>query len=141
MSDLKMKNTPSEIWLIVGNGHDLTDAGFDFNAIYAETVCWCSDPQGEYDVRYVRADIHESQLAELRDEIARLKAEREWLPIETAPKDGTLVLGYFPGACVLKVYCKSSGIWHQWHEDYEVSVYPPPTHWQPLPPPPTEEKQ
>lgn len=67
----------------------------------------------------------------------------EWQPIETAPKDGTSIL-----VCV--TYNLPEGGWEtvQWvdwvREPYIFPIYRdridipcPPTHWQPLPEPPT----
>jgi len=77
-----------------------------------------------------------------------------WQPIETAPKDGECVLLYKPNERMVGQYI-IVGYWGEWpdREDgwvaadgkpqgYLSSVtgtrqgYP--THWQPLPPPPTE---
>lgn len=63
-----------------------------------------------------------------------------WLPIETAPKDGTLVLLWqkghpqFVGEYVIDRWWTEA----EWANDCE-RLRPPecdPTHWQPLPPPP-----
>ena len=78
----------------------------------------------------------------------RYQAEVErmgWQPIETAPKDGTQVLvGRFVKECP---YGKNGRVradfwdakrrgWTVW--DRFNAQYWPPTHWQPLPPPPGE---
>ena len=59
-----------------------------------------------------------------------------WQPIETAPKDGTLILGYKNGemATVEWAYCGESGDWNlvvSWDGQPWT-----PTHWMPLPEPP-----
>ena len=57
----------------------------------------------------------------------------EWQPIETAPKDGKLILLWVPG----KEYglMKWEGIW-----DDRLHGCRGPTHWMPLPEPPDETK-
>ena len=70
----------------------------------------------------------------------------EWQPIETAPKDGTGVLGYFPE---LKGYVApqefipmhwsgwGGGIWCNSTSGHNL-LSAKPTHWMPLPTPPEE---
>lgn len=62
----------------------------------------------------------------------------EWQPIETAPKNETHFLAYWPPSEVdpyLKQYhvCHYAHgvIWPSWITDDDM-----PTHWMPLPPPP-----
>lgn len=61
----------------------------------------------------------------------------EWHPIETAPKDGSRFLAYerrdvshYP--CW---WCNDFSIWEGWQDDWDSE--PEPTHWMPLPEPPT----
>lgn len=61
-----------------------------------------------------------------------------WLPIETAPKDGTPVLAYQAGRyfkCWMECDQYEGGYFWQDEEDSE----PSPTHWRPLPTPPSSE--
>jgi hypothetical protein len=57
----------------------------------------------------------------------------EWLPIETAPKDGTDVLVYGHGVIRTAIWDGKTGA-------FRVNAYAfvviDPTHWQPLPEPP-----
>jgi hypothetical protein len=68
----------------------------------------------------------------------------EWQPIETAPKDGTRILAYWPD-----IYANSSAVqcetwWGPWGNSkstwqtvWEWADGPNcPTHWMPLPEPP-----
>lgn len=80
---------------------------------------------------------------------AAILAERKrsrWHPIETAPKDGTRFLaaepddGWLIGAFI---WCKTSHVplygFHFTDGDPENWNIAKPTHWQPLPTPPTQE--
>ena len=67
----------------------------------------------------------------------------EWQPIETAPKDGTPILAYVEDVAIQMEYSyflKEWGpVWLAAHGcgccgEYSV---PEPTHWMPLPDPPT----
>jgi hypothetical protein len=59
----------------------------------------------------------------------------EWQPIETAPKDGTRVLGADHQA--VEIIYWADGYWY--NQSVEISLWRvfPPTHWMPLPEPPT----
>jgi hypothetical protein len=64
------------------------------------------------------------------------KAIVEWLPIETAPRDGSTYMILRckrpgPHTCVGTYY---NGKWKPIHADISLA----PTHWQPLPKPPQE---
>lgn len=55
-----------------------------------------------------------------------------WMPIETAPKDGSMILGWYKG------WHKPLVIWwytgsRRWNTAME------PTHWTPIPDPPTKQ--
>lgn len=62
----------------------------------------------------------------------------EWQPIETAPKDERILV-YQDGAMHV-AHHKSHGIVFAIVEDRDNAYVctPPPTHWMPLPPPPSE---
>ena len=71
----------------------------------------------------------------------------EWQPIETAPKDGTRILV----SCVYEVEGQTHSYewadWWGWDDEWEgwldfpsqIPAPVPPTHWMPLPAPPTGE--
>lgn len=74
------------------------------------------------------------RLAELRARIAELEAEREWQPIDTAPKDGTEVLLLVYGMDTYRSWATDSRWFTElpsghlfWFDDEDV------THWAPLP--------
>jgi len=71
----------------------------------------------------------------------------EWQPIETAPKDGSVVLLYRGLNVVAGWFVRGAD--YEWyfvddtrldeHENIDPNAYVrdfPPTHWMPLPPPP-----
>lgn len=84
----------------------------------------------------------------------------QWQPIETAPKDGTEVLLFAPGRLTYGAWVEPSPepnikyrdgfapepewedfepYWSSW--DGGFTTEHPPTHWMPLPPPPTTPDQ
>lgn len=76
-----------------------------------------------------------------------------WMPIETAPKDGTEIIVFHPAAGVCAAFCPQEGFaWHcmdgqnRFINNLGVSIprmtsfIEPPTLWQPLPPPPSQKK-
>lgn len=75
---------------------------------------------------------------------AGYEAAREWLPIETAPKDGTRVLlrskwgveiAHYDNECV---WLGPGGHWVTFYNRSDTEEAEHPTHWQPLPSPPKE---
>lgn len=76
------------------------------------------------------------------DAIRRLieQAGADWMPIESAPKDGKRILGYFPPiANAHKTYdLEVQETW--WEGDRWMSIYPlhQPIRWTTLPPAPKE---
>jgi hypothetical protein len=75
----------------------------------------------------------------------------KWLPIETAPKDGTDVLAcrMFQGQCIIIGvarwdtcnpigYADRTDKEFTWRAQGTYLLFPTPTHWMPLPPPPEE---
>ena len=59
-------------------------------------------------------------------------AEGAWQPIETAPRDGTLVMVGAPGCGVSLV----RWMLDSWIDEQGFTQGSWPTHWRPLPPPP-----
>lgn len=73
----------------------------------------CSDGDNE---EYIRADL-----------------VPQWMPIETAPRDGTRILVYSENCIAIAGY---STDYNSWCENYYDNLWHDPTHWQPLPSPP-----
>lgn len=81
------------------------------------------------------------------DRLEALRMESEWLPIETAPRDGTEIWAFnptFEEQCVIR-WCAGTE-WSGWLYNDAIlndclSIELSPTHWQPLPPPPAGEKE
>jgi len=93
------------------------------------------------------AVFHTSQLEEVCAEIERLQANQrsEWLPIETAPKDGTEVLVFSPDVYYpveIVTWQKNPYNGDAWASARCVdglTISGRPTHWMPLPPPPPDD--
>lgn len=71
----------------------------------------------------------------LVQESRRTYRASEWQPIETAPKDGTSILGYRDGFNRISVWWLFN---NRWNCDASYFSRPllPPTHWMPFPAPP-----
>ena len=82
-------------------------------------------------------DVDWGDLYEAADELERLSALIEWQPIETAPKDGTRILGcrphYTPNTIDWNVYLED---WANHAGEDAIRVHYQPTLWQHLPEPP-----
>jgi hypothetical protein len=70
----------------------------------------------------------------------------EWKTIDSAPKDGTWMLGYYPNDRVAKVWtvmCEKEGDYETWYGDHHSITHgtekEAPTHWMLLPEGPTNE--
>lgn len=70
-------------------------------------------------------------------DLLRQLREREWQPIETAPKDGTLVDLWHPIFGRISDACWHRGVWNTARGDDFTEF----THWQPLPAPPNKEDE
>jgi len=64
-----------------------------------------------------------------------------WLPIETAPEDGTAIMAFWPTGTPGLVHARCYGLafkgregWLSTEDDSPILVWP--THWMPLPTPP-----
>lgn len=59
----------------------------------------------------------------------------DWQSIETAPRDGTKVLGYWVGGEIHTGHTDGENWFPAWeHQDDNWAM---PSHWMPLPPPPS----
>jgi hypothetical protein len=63
----------------------------------------------------------------------------EWQPIETAPKDGTDVLVWWPDWMAQPIRVANFEVRHRCWVTGSGSSAQPPTHWMPLPQPPSAE--
>ena len=98
----------------------------------SNTPCLIPDDSG-YAVKF-------EDYCKLEAELAALKAENEWRDIETAPKDGTVFLGYKRGQFreCYKVPRDDCDMWCFGGTSGADDLFPniKPTHWMPLPKPP-----
>lgn len=60
----------------------------------------------------------------------------KWQPIETAPKDGTKILGFCDGDVLEIISYGNDWIWDNFMSS-QTNWAPIPTHWMPLPTPPS----
>ncbi len=88
--------------------------------------------------------ISEDNFYLLLKRIKTLETEQKWQPIETAPKDGRVILLYgelsvstggavTPRKSSNEVYI---GHWHTRWQTGNFAIWENPTHWMPLPEPP-----
>jgi hypothetical protein len=98
---------------------------------------------------------HKKPISDLLDKVAQRSynldgvddvsatTDAGWLPIESAPKDGTPILGYWTsqtadiGMCYATTMFGPSKEWTDTNDDGHD--WRPPTHWMPLPQPPKEQ--
>lgn len=79
------------------------------------------------------------------DAICEVLADRKaeaWRPISSAPKDGTTVMVYVPDFEKITEawFCEQTGLWPHsaaYSDEGEPCNVGQPTHWRPLPEPPT----
>lgn len=96
-------------------------------------------PEALYDQGAIDAlvDGIESSIRTLQEENDRLKREREWLPIETAPDDGTAILLRLSNGEVFSgwgtKHDDGSRIWRRFHATSADVGWLNATHWMPLP--------
>ena len=83
----------------------------------------------------VEAEVSAALTQMVADE--RRYAGSPWRPIATAPKDGTAILGWWGGECMIVDWCVVVERWSLTH-DGEDMFEPEPTHWMPLPEGPKE---
>ena len=91
-----------------------------------------------------RNDAQEARIKALEEEVGRLRAERVWRTIESAPKDGTEILGYDPIAdAIVPIVWDDELIGDYklpgaWVDTWLRNRNPDCTYWQPLPPSPKD---
>ena len=116
-----MSDMPDNIWAI---------------HVHIDNATWyeCPVPDTE---KYIRADIHEAKIKEL-------EAQLEWQPIETAPKDGTVILCNERGWVYTAFWGMKTPDEYYYNQRSKTPQWlshnfpQEPTHWMPLPNPPKE---
>lgn len=119
------------MWLENGNGYVNCQHG---------SKDWCDGYLNEAAslLQSAKAQIP-ALIASLRaanERVRELEVEREWLPIETAPKDGTHILLWQRSQenQIYEGWYACLALWEGWQDSWDSE--PEPTHWQPLPKPP-----
>ena len=91
----------------------------------------------------IPADIPEDAEREVSAALTKMVADERryagspWRPIATAPKDGTAILGWWAGECMIVNWCVFIERWESSHDGEDLFM-PEPTHWMPLPEGPKE---
>ena len=116
-------------------------------------IGWCTGPGGSHEIVLPLgsdpASVSVAVMQAAIDDAGRLASVRTlgevvlvrgpWLPIATAPIDGTPVLAGWAGG---ELDVRVAVYWARhlgWHEHFGgLGLDPPPTHWAPLPSPPTD---
>lgn len=81
------------------------------------------------------SDFETPSVGHARAELAELRAQLEWQPIETAPKDGTPILMFIPlSEPTIRSGLFSEGDFVLTGDYYHLPEAP--THWMPMPAPP-----
>lgn len=114
----------------------LSQAARDREALLAEVDRLTKNLDRAFEAGHEAAtncDAATNKCRRLSEEHERLQPLAEWLPIETAPKDGTRILCAHPHFGVRAMHFEQ-GEW--WLSGCSCSDDGPPTHWQPLPEPP-----
>lgn len=62
----------------------------------------------------------------------------DWQPIETAPRDGTWVFGYWKQCPITAYPCVMFWGGDEWLSPAWTDFFPNPVFWMPLPPPPKD---
>ena len=90
--------------------------------------------EGLHDKAAIAAELahRDAEITRLRAELERVKREREWKPIASAPKDGRWFLAYSSASVYMCQWVAAAGAW--WDHDELERV---PEHWMPLPAPPS----
>jgi hypothetical protein len=93
----------------------------------------------------VKYDLTLSDIEAALAELAELRKASQWMPIKTAPRNGSRLLLAADWTDKLKVKQVAYGHWYElgpyWAYDGYQFGNPEcqPTHWRPLPPPPAKE--
>ena len=82
---------------------------------------------------YQALDIDEDIMEELREDLAGIVSQ-QWLPIDSAPRDGSCILGYGPYGVEISYYNKQRIEWESHCGTRLLEL----THWMPLPEPPKD---
>lgn len=89
------------------------------------------------EVTHVRnmPDVQLKEFIRQRNEALTKLRERHWQPIDTAPQDGTEIIGTNGVDVFMCVFNDPHcyGVWAYSYDSGAVEVEPVPTHWMPVP--------
>ncbi len=93
------------------------------------------------DEKVAKSDSYARKWLAALDAVAAVDGDAGWRPIETAPRDGTHILVFGPSNSKNKTYmdvCAWPNNWDgMWPVAYMAYAAGEPTHWMPLPSPPS----
>lgn len=131
------KIDPGKGWRLLEEGEPLME-GDSFKSPHAKL--WLDFRARSKDFRNDRQFAHtwpwRRRVEAGKAEVAE-KDRGGWLPIETAPRDGTVILAMLTDSDIPQSVLYQKG-WRIHWDGYYLSGYDGPTHWQPLPKPPQE---
>lgn len=81
-------------------------------------------------------EIDAIERAERAEAALQSRASHDWQPIETAPKDGSVILLCKDGSYIQSGSWNRGGAFHMPHWSTQANLFDP-THWMPLPSPPS----
>jgi len=128
------------VWEVERNNNDLSFADLDKFTAFLEWINQrglLTQPKPMSDMEEIQRIAQEDGDYDMPKDAGQPKHIEGWQPIETAPKDGTIILACWGNSDNIIDTARYSVVGDYWHDiDKLMNRYLDPTHWQPLPTPP-----